>query len=240
MLFNALNLFHLTHVSQKLRDWFGNHTRNTVKGTDARHSLDLSGRSNRRPLRLQKAQVYSTLYYKEGSPLFLEIKDSYRLYTSGDPTTLFHYRHLFESGLNPQKPSTPMEQAPSTTGEALPATEESTGTDGESVQPSPTPKAVPFVHFQQTLIREKLLMMTSIEAATVNEYIEEQYTAAIKAWERPWMKTPKTSRLPEELVVIANKSGMSEEDLEMQYYQQYTPQPLMRTPTHILQEHQPA
>lgn len=100
-------------------------------------------------------------------------------------------------------------------GSPLP-TEESAG---KSLQ-TPTPTVVPFVHFQQTLIRERVKTMSADEKAAVTQYIEQQHAAAVKAWERPWLAKPKDSKLPEELVT-SSSPGTSEEDLEMSYYLQY-------------------
>ena len=56
------------------------------------------------------------------------------------------------------------------------------------------------------------------EEATVTNHIHKQYAAALKAWEWPWMTVPKSSTLPKELHTSSN-SGLSEEELEKEYYQ---------------------
>lgn len=98
------------------------------------------------------------------------------------------------------------------------ATEEPTDTDSEPAQTSPTHYIPKYVHFQQTLIREKVKVMSDDEATAVTKHIDKQYAAALKAWERPWLATPKTLNLPKELCTSSN-SGLSEEELEMCYYQ---------------------
>ena len=62
----------------------------------------------------------------------------------------------------------------------------------------------PFVHFQQTLIREKLKTMSTEEAAAVERHIEDTYAYAMKVWEQPWLPLIKT--------------GSSEDEVKEQYY----------------------
>lgn len=100
----------------------------------------------------------------------------------------------------------------------MPAAEEPTNADGESEQVSPIFPTPPYVHFQQTFIRERVKTMSVEEAAAVAQHIEDHYAAALKAWERPWMTMPKSSKLPEELTP-SSTSSLSEEELEMGYYQ---------------------
>lgn len=89
--------------------------------------------------------------------------------------------------------------------------------DDSSDTPTVTPKAPPFIHFQQTIIREKFKVISSEELAAVEQYIEETHAAALKAWERPWLTTPKSSKLPKELKT--RSPHKSEEELEAEYYQ---------------------
>jgi hypothetical protein len=219
--FQRLRLFFLTYVAQRIRHWFGNHTRHIGKVTDSRLALDLSGRCKRQPMPLQKSQAYSALYYKEGSALSLEIKDAYRRYASGDETTVSRYKHLFKQVMDPSNPSASGEELLSTIGNASPSTEDilpSTEEPAVAESESPACKVTAFVHFQQTLIREKLKVISPDEEAAVAQYIDVHYGAALAAWQWPWMATPKTSTLPEELSSSCN-SGLSVEDLEIQYYQ---------------------
>jgi len=45
----------------------------------------------------------------------------------------------------------------------------------------------PFVHFQQTIIREKLKTMSDEEAEAVDRHIEDAYANSMKLWENPWL-----------------------------------------------------
>jgi len=80
------------------------------------------------------------------------------------------------------------------------------GTDGARYIP-------PFVHFQQTLIREKLKTMSDEEAVAVESHIEDSYANAIKLWEYPWLALAKS-----------DKPG---DGLESEYYRKY----VLTTPT---------
>ena len=206
-----------SHTKQKLRTWFGNQNRDgTTKRGGARHKLDLSGRANRRPNPLQPSQAYSSLYYLKGSPVFIEITELYRLYRSGDTATLSRYQHLFAT-----KSATPGEEVSSTAEDTSPTAEEASTTEESSSNNSePTsPGLPPFVHFQQTLFREKVKTMSTHEAAAVATYIEEQHIAAVEAWERPWMTMPRSSKLPKGLKAAPSKSPLTHEELEMEFYQ---------------------
>jgi len=61
----------------------------------------------------------------------------------------------------------------------------------------------PFVHFQQTIIREKLKAMSDEEAETVERHIEDAYAHTTKVWEQPWL--------------ALMKPGKSEDELEKEY-----------------------
>ena len=249
----------LTHSIQKIRTWFGNHTRDCVKGTDARNVIDLSGKAHRRPLPLQSSQAYSALYYREGTPVYCEIKNLYELYKAGDAATLLSLRGLFEQlagddpntgdnlntsgnlntgdNLNtattrPNPEATPDKiQAPPKTARRQ-RKKDTTTTQPETATPQPDEpppppeqptkkkphkskkkKATnlngghtipPFVHFQQTIIREKLKTISDEEAAAIERHIEDTYATAMKIWERPWLSLM--------------KSGGSEDELESEYY----------------------
>ena len=91
--------------------------------------------------------------------------------------------------------------------------------DDSSNAPPANFTAPPFVHFQQTIIREKFKAISKEELATVERYIEESHAAALKAQERPWLTTPKSSTLAKELKTTSN-SYKSEEQLEAEYYQE--------------------
>lgn len=182
-----------------------------------RGGLELSGRANRRPIKLQRSQAYSVLYYKD-SALSSEIRNLHEQYVSGHPDTVLRYQHLFTSRPDPEVSPT-ADEVPPATEDTFPAPEEPPSTDGPTAQTFPTPESVPFVHFQQTLIREKIDTMTTEEAAAVDRYIDEQHAAAMVAWARPWLTTSKASKLPKELVT-SGEPGVCEEQLEMQYYQQ--------------------
>jgi hypothetical protein len=176
---------------------------------------------------------YSSLYYKDSSALLVEIKHLYKLYISGDSATLSCYKHLFSNEADPSEPpasaeevdpaaenvlSATVEVSPPTGEVPLPAEQSTTSADGESTQTSPAPKVLPFIHFQQALIREKVKTMSAEEEAAVERYINEQRAAALKVWEWLWLTAPRTSKLPEELTTLI-EPGISEEDLEMEYYQ---------------------
>ena len=114
---------HSTHIShsyrsltlQKIRTWYGNHTRDCVRGTDSRHVLDLSGKANRRPLPLQPAQAYPILYHAKGTPLYQEIHDLHNKYKAGDETTVAKLTPLFDKSLTPETLSLPASAEDDTT-----------------------------------------------------------------------------------------------------------------------------
>ena len=124
---------HSTHshslASQKLRYWFGNHTRDCVRGTDSRGVLDLSGKAHRRPLPLQPAQAYSILYYAEGTPLYREIRTLYDKYKEGDKETVDALAHLFNKSSTSKTSPTPTPEngaTPSQTDATTPQTDTAT------------------------------------------------------------------------------------------------------------------
>jgi hypothetical protein len=124
---------HSTHshslASQKLRYWFGNHTRDCVRGTDSRRVLDLSGKAHRRPLPLQPAQAYSILYYAEGTPLYREIRTLYDKYKEGDKETVDALAHLFNKSSTSKTSPTPTPEngaTPSQTDATTPQTDTAT------------------------------------------------------------------------------------------------------------------
>ena len=203
-----------SHVKQKLRTWFGNKNRETTKGKDVRGKLDLSGRANHRPIHLQPSQAYSSLYYSKGSPLYIEIRSLYQLYQSGDPTTLSRYQHLFAI-----KPSAPTEGgSPAAEGNPTAVDETSSTTEESAAAHDTSPVLPPFVHFQQTLLREKIKTMSSDEAADIARHIEEHHDTAIEVWEKPWLATSGSAKFPMGLAV-PNKPEPTTEELEMVYYQ---------------------
>jgi len=71
------------------------------------------------------------------------------------------------------------------------------GTDGVLYIP-------PFVHFQQTVIRDKLKSMSDEEATAVEAHIEDAYATAMKIWEQPWL--------------APTKAGKSGNNLENEFY----------------------
>jgi len=187
------------------------------------------------------------LFYKKGSALYKEIKQLYTLYKSRDTQTLAHYEHLFENTANspdpptvsePSTPSSPepvldgghpvvtnpsadissATQGPSSVDDNSKERNDSGGDDDSNNAPTVGSAVPPFVHFQQTIIREKFKVIPSEELAAVEQYIEETHAAALKLWERPWLTTPKSSKLPKELKTTSN-SHKSEEELEAEYYQ---------------------
>lgn len=203
-------------VKQKLHTWFGNQNRETVKGNGDRHKLDLSGRANRRPIPLQTSQAYSSLYYSKGSLLYIEIHSLYQLYQSGDTATLSRYRHLFMA-----KPSTPTEDGSPAVEWTLPAGDETSPATEKSTNAhviSTSFVIPPFVHFQQTLLREKVKTMSSDEAADVTRHIEECHVTAIEVWEKPWLATSVSAMLPVGSTV-PNKPELTTDELEAVYYQ---------------------
>ena len=217
---------------QKIRTWFGNHTRDSVKGDDARRVLDLSGKANRRPLPLQPAQAYSALYYKDGSTVSKEIKDLYALYKSGDPATLTYLSPLFDpANSETASPADSKTAFPASSETALPASSETTSpTNTETTSPANAKtstsknttrrrlqkaklstksakrasKVIPFIHFQQTMIHEKLKTMSDEEVVAVESYIEDSYSVAIQTWKHPWLGSA--------------ASGKAEDKLESKYY----------------------
>lgn len=264
-----------------MRTWFGNHTRDCVRGTDSRHVLDLSGKANRRPLPLQPAQAYSILYYAEGTPLYSEIRTLYDKYKEGDVATVAKVDTLLkkssttktspETGATtpqddtttpqpdattPQDDTTPQPTdttlqddatapqpnaitlQPNTTSPQpdAPATQVDTnaildppeGPKGRKPRAKkskskkatvgvrhPSGRGVPkFLVFQQAIIREKVKTMSDTEADAVDALIEERYAAAIAVWESPWT-APKSGQ-----------EGVSEIELENQFYQTYVLPPL--------------
>ena len=167
----------------------------------------------------------------KGSTLFKEIKNLYKLYKSGNPTTLSQYKHLFKVNTDPSEASTPTEESTDTDGRSTNASSESANADDESTNTSespgtnsksthaPPPLSVPpFVHFQQMLIHKKVKMISSEEVVAVEKYIKELHAAAMKVWEQPWMTTSRSSKLPKELKA-SRIPGKTEEELEMEYYQ---------------------
>ena len=63
----------------------------------------------------------------------------------------------------------------------------------------------PFVNFQQTILREKLKVISDEEAAAVERHIEDAYANAMRIWEQPWLGLM--------------KPGKSEDKLENEYYE---------------------
>ena len=70
------------------------------------------------------------------------------------------------------------------------------------------PYIPPFVHFQQTIIREKLKTISDEEATEVERHIEDSYANAMKIWEQPWLAPTKS----------ATKSAESGDNLENEFY----------------------
>ena len=208
---------------QKLRTWYGNHTRDCVRGTDSRHVLDLSGKAHRRPLPLQLSQAYSILYYAEGTPLYQEIRTLYDKYKEGDEETIAKLKPLFGKS-STSTPETPESGATTTQTDAATMQANTASTPTDAIPPPPTkskrrkqskkkkesPSAghVPkFVVFQQAIIREKVREMSAIEATAVDELIEERYAVAMDIWESPW------------LAPVKGREQASETELEHEYYQ---------------------
>ena len=197
--------FPLIHLSQKLRTWFGNHTRDAVKGNDARHVLDLSGRANRRPLALQPVQAYSLLFYTKGSALQQEIKTSYGLYTSGDEDTVARLKHLFDTPSPDDLPAPAGPEPPNPVPNPAKAKPRRKKAKPKTSPVSVTAaKPIPFVRFQQAVIRDRLKTMSEEEAAAVERRIGESYAAALAEWEKPWLSA--TSDTPDD-------------ELKREYYQ---------------------
>ena len=73
------------------------------------------------------------------------------------------------------------------------------GKSGTSTTTQKSPKEIYFVHFQQTLLREKLKTISEEEAAAVDSHIETTYAAALKVWECPWYDPSRTDKTEEEL-----------------------------------------
>ena len=224
---------------QKIRVWYGNHTRDCVRGTDNRSVLDLSGKAHRRPLRLQRAQAYSILYYVKGTPLFQEINTLYDNYKAGDAATVAELRPLLDKTLDSESPPppTPADPENSTATSQTDATEPQATTvtppsKGASVpkkskrrkqtKARPTPSAthhVPkFVVFQQALFQERIKGMSEVEAAAVDELIEETYATALKIWESPWLSMKK------------GQEEVPENELENLFYQRYGPPQILCDP----------
>ena len=124
-------------IFQKLRTWFGNHTRDCVRGTDSRHVLDLSGKANRRPLPLQPAQAYSILYYAEGTPLYQEIHTLYEKYLEGDAATVAKLSPIFSKSSTSKTSASPTPEDGITTVQAN-TTATTTSSSDTTASPSDT------------------------------------------------------------------------------------------------------
>ena len=207
---------------------------------------------------MQSSQAYSALYYREGAPIYHEIKNLYELYKSGDATTLASLRELFEQtpdddpnttalssppdpDVDPSKPPAPPKkkrQRKRRAGAATPQPDASTPQpdastpqpdastpqpDASTPQPDDPPPAPtkstkkkrkskkaasgadsafyipPFVHFQQTIIREKLKTISDDEAAAIERHIEDTYAYAMKVWEQPWLSHAKAGKITDKL-----------------------------------------
>jgi hypothetical protein len=59
------------------------------------------GRTSPRPLRLKRAQAYSTLYYTEGSALKRETDSLWTIWNAGDPVILSRFRPFFKTNPSP-------------------------------------------------------------------------------------------------------------------------------------------
>jgi hypothetical protein len=98
--------------------------------------------------------------------------------------------------------------APANDGTAISGTETSNRRKKRKPRTSNTgkkcSKAVSFIHFQQTLIREKLNTMSKEEAEAVDNHIKTTYAAALELWKRPWLSS--------------SNSDKPETELEMEYY----------------------
>jgi hypothetical protein len=65
-------------------------------------------------------------------------------------------------------------------------------------------KTIPFVHFQQTIIRDRIANMSDEEMSAVEEFIENSYSTALEGWKRPWLELP---------------AANPDEDLKTKFYQ---------------------
>lgn len=226
MFFSPLSVVFLTLFSQKLRDWYGNHTRKIASGSDERRCLNITGTANRKPLRLQRAQAYSILYYHEGSELEKEIRLLYKRYKAGHAETVSRFQPLFkklksdntvsdddpeaddDGDGNPGVGST-QDKDPEADDDEDPGTDSDDGDEpgtknndnGKCVRPSIIPKYLPF---QQAAIREIVKTLPPDVDATVENYINTTYDAALKVWESPWLASV--------------KPGGAVDDLQMKYY----------------------
>ena len=147
------------------------------------------------------------LYYKEGSSLQQEIKGLYDLFKSGDVATVTCLVPLFVKSLETTSPvdseTTPLVDSKST----LPANTETpaleTSTLRQKKRKAKTPhkpfKTPPFVHFQQTIIREKLKTMSDEEAEAVEDHVERSYAVAMTAWECPWLSPSDSAKAESKL-----------------------------------------
>jgi hypothetical protein len=160
--------FPLIHLSQKLHTWFSNHIRDAVKGNNTCHVLDLSGRANHRPLALQPVQAHSLLFYTEGSALQQEIKTLYTLYTSSDEDTVACLKPLFDT---PSPGDLPAPAGPEAPNPAPNPAKAKPHQKKAKLKTSPvsvtTAKPIPFVRFQQAVIRDRLKTMSEEEVAAV-------------------------------------------------------------------------
>ena len=157
------------------------------------------------------------LFYSKGSSLFKEINQVYALYKSKDPQTLARYQHLFNNVVVADGSSTPslLARVPDEAG-----TPEPTGPDSGETSRA-TSDIPPFVHFQQTLVRDKVKTMSDAESAAVEQLIEEHYAAAINAWEHPWLKIPKATKGSKKPKKSKTSKDIhkTDEELEAEYYQ---------------------
>ena len=136
-----------------------------------------------------------------------EIKGLYDLFKSGDAATVTRLVPLFVKSSETTSPVDSETAPPVDSESTLPANTETpaleTSTRRQKKRKTKTPqkpfKTPPFVHFQQTIIREKLKTMSDEEAEAVEDHVERSYAAAMTAWERPWLSPSDSAKAESEL-----------------------------------------
>lgn len=134
-----------------------------------------------------------------------EIKELHALYTSNDEETVSRLKPLFESPQPDESPSPADSETPAPVKKKKKKTGKKKANSDTSPSPTTVDKPIPYVRFQQVIIRDKLKTMSDEEAAAVEEHIEESYAAAVAEWEKPWL--------------FSGTSGTVEGGLEAEYYQ---------------------
>lgn len=85
---------------QKIRQWFHYRSRGRIHPVSVIPPV-FTIKHPRKVVRLTRAQAYSRLFCKQGTPLHAELREAWELYTAGDDDTLIKYRHLFPGSHKP-------------------------------------------------------------------------------------------------------------------------------------------